>query len=415
MQLAKTVAVALVIVAVAVTYWRPLRRLRTMLGVEHLLSTGHGFLIVGFLLGLAFEERSSQVVSDMSPIIALVAGWVGFACGMRFDLRALRTISPRSYAVAALPACFAGTTVAAASAAACLHAGGGLELAAITGVVLGAAAASTGPTLAAAVRARRAGRSSEARPVLRLIEFSAGVADLVVVLVAILMYPVFLRTPDPVAPEWLIGIAIVGAVTLALVTWLFLGGRAGENERLLLGLAMLVFTAGFAEWLRLSPAAITALSAMVLANLPGRRHEQLYSVVRRAERPAVVILMTGIGFHVTGQLSSMIWPLIASLTLLRGMAKSFAGFLTTRMFPWAPGLSPARHWTGGLVPQGILGLSITLSFFANWEGDLARTALCAVAISSLVNELVAPWFLLRLLRETSRHVRPLPSASGDVA
>src|SRR5690606_33291929 len=127
-------------------------------------------------------------------------------------------------------------------------------------------------------------------------------------------------------------------------TWLFLGGKAAEDERLLLGLGMLVFIAGFAGWLYFSPAAIAAVSAMVLVNLPGNRAKQLMDAVRRVERPAVVILMAVIGYHATGRITWLFFPLVVGLTLVRILSKRFAGVFVDRV-PLAPGLRTYPRWT----------------------------------------------------------------------
>ncbi|MFC1642414.1 hypothetical protein ACFL5O_06970 [Myxococcota bacterium] len=399
--MAKGLALTLVLLAIAITYWLPSRRLRTALGVDHLLSTGQAFLVVGLLLGLVTGERPAPVGHDLGPIIALASGWVGFATGMRFELRVLRTIPVRALLLALVPALGAATVVGALGGAATLYWNGTSAHSWPVALVLGAAAASTGLTLVAALRGRRAGRSSPARPVLRMIEFAAGIGDLVVVLLALVAFPLFRGGSEAVGPGWLMVTGIVGGAVLGATTWLFLGGRALENERLLLGLAMLTFTAGFAGWLHLSPTGVTAVAAMVLANLPGDRTVQLSQVVRRVERPAVVILMTMIGFHLAGHLTCQLWLLLAAMTVGRIGAKHLSGVLVTRIGLWAPGLHPASGWAQGLVPQGILGMTVALSFFHVWRDDMARTVLAAVATASLVNELMAPWFLLRLLRRTS--------------
>jgi len=249
----------------------------------------------------------------------------------------------------------------------------------------------------AMIRARRPGRSSRARPVLRMIEFSAGIDEIVVVLLAMLAFAMFRTVPEPIAPIWLIAIGIGGGSLLGGVTWLFLGGRATEDERLLLGLGMLAFIAGFAGWLHLSPAGVAAISAMVLVNLPGERMAQLLRAVRRVERPAVVILMTVIGFHLTGGLTWAFLPLLFAMTILRLAVKRWAGNLVQGAVN-TPGLKTSHRWGDGLAPQGSLGLMVTLSFFHVWSNDIARTVLGAVAAASLINELLAPALFLRLLK-----------------
>lgn len=401
----------LLLLGIAITLWRPLRRVRTVLGVNHLISTGHAFLLVGFVAGALVPERPAPVSGDLRPVVAFVAGWVGFATGMRFDLRVLRTVPLRAFGVAVLPALATAIVVGSASAWLLISMGASPAKSFGAALVLAAAAASSGPTLAAIVRTRRPGRALHVRPVLRMIEFSAGFDDIIVVVLALLAFSLFRPGTEPVATGLLLLLALGGGGLLGSAMWLFLGGRATDDERLLLGLAMLAFVAGFGGWLHMSPASISALAAMVVVNLPGDRMALLLRAVRRVERPAVVILMIVIGFHVAGPLELVFLPLVGVMTVLRFAAKLTAGDLVVGRIARGPGLAAERGWGHGLVPQGTLGLMVALSFFHVWDDATARSVLAAVAISSVVNEIAAPWLLYRLLRRLT----PTPRPEGDGA
>lgn len=394
----KGLALAFALIAVAVTFWRPLRRVRAALSISHLMATGHVFLLLGYVLGWAAGGAKDSVADQLAPIVAFVAGWVGFSTGIRFDLRILRTLPPKAYSVGLFPSVFT---------AACVGVGGMMLLERIGlmatharagAIVLAAAAAGSGPTLVALLRSRRAGKASAARPVLRMIEFSAGIDDLVVVGLAVLAFAAFRPAVEPISTFGLVATSMGGGVLLGVITWLFLGGQAKEDERMLLGLGMLVLIAGFAGWLHFSPAAIGAVSAMVLVNLPGNRNTQLLDAVRRVERPAVVVLMAIIGYHMTGDISSVFFPLVIGLTLVRLLVHRFAGlFVSTASV--APGLGTFRRWTDGLTPQGLLGLMVALSFFHVWRDEASRTILAAIAVSSVLNEILAPWLFLGLMND----------------
>jgi hypothetical protein len=402
-----TALLALVALLVAAfTFWRPLRRLRTAFGWEHLISTGHAFLVLGALVGVAIGEPPPALEQEIGPIVAFVSGWVGFATGMRFDVRVLRAVPRRAFWVALAPALAAALAVGAVS-------GGLLWLARVPRVealaaalVLAAAAASSGPTLAAVVRARRAGRAAPARAALRMIEFSAGIDDLIVIVIAVAAFALLRSGPESVAPGWLLLLSLAGGAGLGAVTWLFLGGRAAEDERLLLSLAMMAFIAGFGSWLRLPPAGVAAIAAMTLVNLPGARMERLARAVRRVERPAVVILMLVIGFSSARALPWIFFPLVATLTLVRFAAKHWAGEAVEGPIPRAPGLVATERWAFGLTPQGTLGLLVALSFFEVWHDEVARAVLAATATAGILNELAGPWLMLKLLARLS-HVRPV--------
>lgn len=387
---------AAILVAVLIGFWGPLRGVRTALSVGHLVSTGHVFLLLGFALGVALGARTGALSEAVSPIVAFAAGWVGFAAGMRFEVRLLRTLPRRAVVVAMWPPIVAAGVAGLFGAIGLGFVGVGPAERVAASLALAAVAAGSGPSLAAIVRGRRAGRAARARSSLRMVELSAGVDDMLVVLLAVVAFPVLSGAPH--AALALMAATLAGGVLLGGATWLFLGGAATEDERLLLGLGMLAFIAGFAEWLGLSPAVVAAIAAATLVNLPGARMDRLLSAVRRVERPAVVILMTLIGFDVAGGFTWIFVPLLVVLTLVRVAMKAWAGSAFQGRIPGAPGLHASPRWGLGLAPMGTLGLVVVLSFFHVGGTELTRALLAAAAAASVANEIAAPWLMVRLLR-----------------
>jgi hypothetical protein len=276
-----------------------------------------------------------------------------------------------------------------------------VESIAIAGI-LGSAAGASGSTVVAVLRRRRAGRAAKTRPLLRMIELSAGLDEAVVIVAGLLLFSLARpATGESVSPQTILAVAAGGSMLLALVTWLLLGGSAGDSERLLLGLGILVFAAGFGDWLLVSPAVITAIVAAVLTNLPGGRFDLLWRAVRRVERPAVVLLMLFVGFAAVGPLHWVVVPMFLAMTGLRLAGKWWGGSLVASDVG-APGLSAGPGWGLGLVAPSNLGLIVVLSLMTVWGDELARSALAATAGASLVNELVAPRLLARLVRRGGR-------------
>ncbi len=395
------VAIAIAVIAVAVLYWRPLRRVHGTLGIRHLIGTGHAFLLLGVVIGLGFGQFEGRLADDLGPITGFVAAWIGFAAGMRFNGRVLRTLPRRAWTTALWPAFGAAIVVGAASFGLLLAVGTPPREALAASLVFGGAAAVSGPTLASVARTRRAGRSTEARSSLRMIELSAGLDDLVLLALTLGAFTLVRGEPEPLAHLGFMALSLFGAVGLGLVTWLFLGGRATQDERLLLGLGMLVFTAGFANWLHLSPATVAAIAAIVLVNLPGERGALLFGAVRRVERSAVVILMIVIGVSLVGELTWVFAPLLVAMVPLRLLAKLWIGDLVARPIPGILGLSARPGWALGLTPQGTLGLMIAVTFYDVWHDPVARVVLAVIATASLINEILGPWLLLRHLREVA--------------
>ena len=137
----------------------------------------------------------------------------------------------------------------------------------------------------------------------------------------------------------------------------------------------------------------------------------MLNAIRRVERPAVVILMTVIGVHSAGALGLPFALLVVAMTAGRLLAKRG----TSGLLPHAPAAEGGSNgrWGSGLAPQGTLGLMVALSYFHVWRDDTARTILAAVALASIVNELIAPWLLLRVLRDTDRHGAPPQAVRGS--
>jgi hypothetical protein len=74
----------------------------------------------------------------------------------------------------------------------------------------------------------------------------------------------------------------------------------------------------------------------------------------------------------------------------RGLRASFFAHAA-----WSPAMTPTPGWGQGLVPQGNLGLMVALTAYHVWADDVGLAVLAAVAIASLVNELLAPLMLAR--------------------
>ena len=402
-----TAALVGLVVLLAVSFWAPLRSVRRALAIAHLVASGYVFLVLGVIVGLAVgaaEER--PLVGELGPIIAFAAGWVGFASGSRFEYRVLRTVPATAYGRALAPALAAAVVTGGVSLAVLVLADAPVPQAIAGALCLAAAAASAGPTLAAVLRAPRARRSRDAAAMLRMIEFSSGIADGLVVLLALLAFTLVRPGVEPSAPAVILAVSAGGGVVLGAALWLFLGGRASDDERMLLGLGMLAMIAGFGAWLHVAPAAIAAIAGAVLANLPGARSEVLVRAVRRVERPVVVILMAVIGMYVAGARSWQVAVLVGVMTAVRLGAKVIAEGRPQRALEGAASLGAPGEWALGLAPQSILGLVVALGFFQVWRDDIGRTVLGAAAFGGLINEILGPWLLLRALRRVSEQEDP---------
>ena len=146
--------IAALILLAASSTWRPLARVRQALGFAHLTSTGHIFLLLGYLLGwIAIQAESAPIFEHLTPIVSFMAGWVGFAVGIRFDLRVLRRVPGAAFVTALTPA-FVVLAGVGGVAWLLLDRFVPPRMALAGALVVGVAAATTGPSLAGALRRR---------------------------------------------------------------------------------------------------------------------------------------------------------------------------------------------------------------------------------------------------------------------
>ncbi|MGM0577234.1 MAG: hypothetical protein ACQEXJ_16025 [Myxococcota bacterium] len=394
-----TVAIFAVLVAVAVlATWRRLARFRKALGLGHLVVTGHLFLVMGYLVGLPLtSSQRADLLPGLTPVTAVVAGWVGFTVGMAFHHRVLRRVSGAACAVALAPGVASAAVVGVLGLGMLALAGVEGHRAVAAALVLAAVASVSAPTLPRAARDRPLGRSAPVRGALRMMEFAAGLENLVAVALALLAFAVLRGAPDGLGiVTWWLGSVALGAIA-GFCGWLFLGGKATGDERLLLGLGVVAVSAGLGEWLGLSPEGVCAVSGATLVNLPGDRMTRLRLTMERVERPAFVILMALVGFYAAGFGHWAILPLLGLLTVVRGATRWLAGRSGRAAEFEQSDLQAPANWGLGLVTQGGLGLVIALTFYQVWHAPAAGWILVAAAASAVVNEAVGPRLLARAL------------------
>ncbi len=402
--------------AAAIALWHPLarreRRLPRWFGL--LFRSGHAFLPVGLLLGLFVSSAPGaheRLLSDMWPVVAFVAGWVGYSVGIRLDWHHLKalvrdpapTLRPRSRADsgvgphserksalvqglsgargllrAMMPSAIAGAVAIGAGMAALRALGVEPAEAIPLALVLGAAGACSGAPLLARLAKREHEGSPDRARFVHLVT-AARADDIVVCGLALAAFASIPALPGaPSAPLALL-LPLVGGAGLGAVAWLLLGGTAMPDERLLLGLAVLGIGAGLGAWIEVSPAVVCAVLAATLATLPGGRARALREPVEKLGRPAIVILMLAAGLAVAPHLS---WVMLAgggALVVLRAAAFAVAGWLDRENLG-----ADARL----LSAPGRLGLVVAFTFYHLVGGVQAAEVLGAVALAAFVDQFV---------------------------
>jgi hypothetical protein len=397
------------------------RRLLVVAGLE--------YIILGILLGPAVPElHVLDNLSDLLPVLALAAGWVGLVRGMELRFRALRNTSIGTLRLAlgddivagvsvAIPAYFflvSGTLGEIGSADAWLAAG-----------VLGCCSA-TGSTDPIDVIEKRYEVDGDLVHVLRR---SARLGDAAALAAFGVLVCVF-HHGDEHAPidlswfEWT-GVTVGIGVILGILFRFFLGAASSENGRFLTLVGVITFASGAAWFLDLSALFINLVLGAMLVNF-APSSAQIQTTLNRTQRPMSLVLLLFAGalwqppepVRVTWNhafegfaeaqvtLIAIAWWILLPLigfVVVRYIGKR----LGSAVGAWGNPLRPDLY--RGLLGHGDAAVAMAISMRLIYtEGGLAiDVAFTTILISVVIHDLIAPRILRALLVDAGELRREL--------
>lgn len=357
------------------------------------VETGGVFIALGALIGpMGADLFSEGVLVQLSPLVVIGLGWIGFLYGSHFEWRLVRRYPGPLYAAAMFQAVFSFVVV------------GGASWLLLTfllaeafpwperlaaALVLGICASGTAPAGVFYLSSRRRIAQGD----LNVLRFFSAVDDLPGLLLLGLVGAFTLTAPAggiELAPWWWLLLSLANSVGmgvgLGLVThWLV---PAAEDIRhtslILLGIASL--GAGAAALLGLSPLFVMALAGMVFANLSSRK-ESAYGLLAKREHSLYVVFLL-----VAGMLFDIQWSAVFLLApaylLLRWLGKLAGNYAGNRIFLPGGGTSP---WIGtGMLFQGGMTLAVAVSFQHAFPISLEQQVTAAIVLGVLAGDLLAP-------------------------
>jgi hypothetical protein len=370
-------------------------------GPRLLFRTGIHFLVLGFLLGPSgMGLLSTEASEQLSPLLALGLGWVGFHFGLQLDRASLSHFRPRIHGLALGQAVL--TFV--------LFLGGALVVLELTGLAdetpillpLGAAA-----TAAVTTPAGIAMVSSNflVRGKVRDLLFFIGSVDALVGVAALqLTYSLYRPAGVGGVPEaGSLALALVaaglGAVLGIVFTWLT-RRRPQSEELVLYVLGSCAFTGGAALQWGLSPLFLSVVMGATVANLGGRR-DRVLALLQQWEKPVYLIflLLAGALLRVP---NAWVFLFAGGYALLRGLAKTLAAAALVSSVPL--GFDVPRRLGLGLIPQGGISIAMAVSGVIMYSdlqvrGVDAESALFTIIVVGVVlSELTGPFLTVKLLR-----------------
>lgn len=375
---------------------------RVPLGPRLFFSSGTHFLFLGFLLGSTGLGLLSRVTIDqLYPIFALGLGWIGLLFGLQLDRRHLIRFPP-GYLLMAVAQAAIAFLIFFVLGALILGAVQPLDLE-VRGILLATAATASISTPAAMALISNTflvrGRIS------RLLFFIASL-DAIVGIVALQFSYAYFHPAELISEIRLLSAAVWIAIALALgiifgifFLWLTRPKPSAEELTLYL-LGLVVFGAGTALYLGLSPLFLSTVTGAVIANLSPLRR-RVYALLQTWEQPLYIILLI-----LAGALLSfpgwVIVPLALGYVLVRLVAKVVGNFFTVRAV--RPAADPPDRLGLGLIPQGgislAMAISITLTYGALRVGGVPVTEVLysTTVLGVVLSEMVGPFMTRNLLR-----------------
>ncbi len=365
-------------------------RLEQRLRISQVMTAGFPFVIFGLIAHMdGVDILSDRILDQVSPILPLGLGWIGFTIGFRFDLRRLENM-PEGMGTALVLTTLLPFAAIAVAASLLFGLTRGLSDTSFLrdALLLATAGAMTARTVPGLLSSRGAEPSIVDR-VSRIIQLEEVVA-----FVGLILLAAFFRTGELEA-GW--HLPSVGWVFVTLGIGTTLGGLvyallrtiSGATETIVVMLGSIAFAAGMASFLKLSPIVVCFLAGALVTNLAGPWKSQVGTALARLERPIYLIFLVIAGtiWRVDSWESwALMFVFVASRLLVR--------FLGVRLFAgsYPDALSPVEQRNLAASPMGALSVAIVVNAHQLYSGDTLPWIVNAIIGGAILTEVAVQLF-----------------------
>ena len=368
---------------------------RLPLGIRHLLITGTEYVLIGILLGnMGLNILDPQTIKDLEPFLIFGLCWIGFMFGLQFEIRLLRSL-PRYYFTITLIQSLVTFLVVISLVYLVLWLMIPLPYfsRALISITLGSMASCTAQSAVAIINKNFKVTN---RGLLGLLRYVSSVDGLFALLFFTLALSIMAGLRDHSfyilsSLRWLF-ISILAGLIPGLILTIISRTRFTQSEYMVFVLGTIMFCGGLAFQLGALPLVSGLVCGIFTANFCRHRIRAL-SIVVHSEKSIYIILLLLIG-AILRLNSSLPFVLIVVYIILRVIGKLLGIFIATRLFK--PQYPVPGHFGLSLIADGGVAAAIALDISFLYSETI--TILIPVLIVSLfVNELMAPWFIRRLL------------------
>jgi len=338
---------------------RLFERLRSLPSWRMFFTTSTLFLLIGIMIGpYGINLVSRTVLADLKPVTVLLMGWVGLVLGLQLRWRHLRR-TPWRIALGSQLQALVTLIFIAAGLLLCHRLWPGLApglehsrlfwLLAVIGL-------STAPEVIQVSGLALISRSHSFRTALLYANFGRITAIGAVGLLYALYRPSLGLLPQ--TPLLWIGLTLCLGLILGLLSVFFTqhsADKIGDEAGYLAALTgMIIFAAGLAYYLHLSPLLLTLLMGLVIANR-SRQAVKMFEILSRYDQPVFMLLLILAGSLLDTPIPGLV-PLLLLYLLLRLLGKLSGNQLAGSLLP-AHNRSSIRF----MLPQGALTLALAIN------------------------------------------------------
>lgn len=352
------------------------------LGISQVITAGLPFIALGMIARLpSVGILTDPVLIELSPLLRIGLGSVGFVAGFRFDARLFQGLPRGTASIAFLSTLMPALTVTVATAP-LLLVFSGAEWASVRdpvfvrdALLLATAGAMTARS---AIRMHEElGKDSVGARIIRLEEL-AGVAGLA------LVASFFREAGGWQLPGMMWLLLTIGLGTaLGLLFYAILAATPRGPDFLAVTLGAIAFVAGAAGYVHLSSVAVAFVAGVILANFPGTFQQPLRDMLKRIERPIYLLALIVIGalWNVADWRG---WVLMPVFMVARLAGKWLASVIAARdkQMP----ITPEEGRTLAISPLGALAIAIVVNAQLLYPGGSISLVVSAVIGGGVLTE-----------------------------
>ncbi len=395
--------VLLVIIALF-GYRRTFTKVHIPLGAQYIYLTGTEFILVGVALGGQFIAiLDAAAIKSLTPLYSLCLGFAGLLFGIQLEFDKLKRLPWRYDLIVVIQALVTGAVVFFPCWLLMKYAFGTGGTPQVLGAfVLASTASCTGLTTLSLLSRDLKLRKT---PFMELLQYISSL-DSVVGLVGVGVAFSLMHSQSPFGSHFGAGILAIGfslviGLTTGFLLHLVTQHHCSEEELVVFVIGMILFGAGLAEYLKLSPLFVCMITGVVMANVKGAK-DRIFYLLARLEHPfyVVMLILAGAMWNIA---TPWAWGFAALYLALRFVGKVTGGYLAVRAVG-AEIRAPSRLGLG-LMSQGGIAVAMVINFSQIHPTGYSGLVVTAVLSAVIINELISPTLIRSLLIRTGE-VKP---------